>query len=232
MAKYFKCWVIVDGTQPTAFRAREAEDLIPTLKQLQRTQPDVALMWFERGRLWNSPGDAQQALLERRRTPPKGRGREWRPGGEHKDPKARPRIPRDEKRSLFKKRLISKKTQGGGSASSGAGRPPFGSPPDRRPQSGRPPGSTDGRTPSRPPSGRRPPSGQTPSSSWRPSGPLSSRRPPSEPTSSRRPPGSSSSRRHPSSRPPSVRTPAGRVPSGRQAPSRPAGKPPRRRNDK
>lgn len=223
MAKYFRCWVIVDGTQPTAFRAREAEDLIPTLKQLQRTQPDVALMWFERGRLWNSPGDAQQALLERRRTPPKGRGREWRPGGEHKDPKARPRIPRDEKRSLFKKRLISKKTQGGGFPSSGTGRPPSGSGPDRRPHFERPPDPTPRRPHSRPPSGRRPPSGQTPSSSWKPSGPPSSRRPPSGPPASRR---------KPPTRPSTGRPPAGRPPAGRRTPSRPSGKPPRRRNDK
>ena len=50
MAKNFCCWVIVVGNQPTAFRAREAEDLVPTLKQLQRTQPDVEMRWFERNR--------------------------------------------------------------------------------------------------------------------------------------------------------------------------------------
>lgn len=227
MAKYFKCWVIVDGTQPTAFRAREAEDLLPTLKQLQRTQPDVALMWFERGRLWTSPADAQQALLDRRRTPPKGRGREWRPGGEHKDPRARPHVPRDEKRALFKKRLISKKTQGDGFPPSRSGRPPSGSQPDRRPPSGPPRDSTSGRRgPSRPPSGQA-------SSPWKPSGPPSARRPPSAPSSSRRPPsGHSSFGRPPSSRSPSSRPTTGRPPSGRPGSGRPAGRPPRRRNDK
>jgi hypothetical protein len=257
MAKYFRCWVIVDGTQPTAFRAREAEDLIPTLKQLQRTQPDVSLMWFERGRLWRSPDDAQRALIEQRRMP-SGRGREWRPGGEHKDPKARPQVPRDAKRALFKKRLISKKTRGEGfppsggdrrppSSGSGGERPPSsGRPPSGRPPSGRPPAPpADRRGPSGPTSARRPPSGSSSSSSWRPSGPASPGRPPSGPPSSRRPhsgpssfgrPGPTSTRRPPgpssSRRPPSHRPPSGRPPSGRPGPARPAGRPPRRRNDK
>jgi hypothetical protein len=71
-------------------------------------------MWFERGRLWTSPEEALNVLVERRRSPPKSRGRDWRPGGEHKDPKARPQVPRDTKRALFKKRLISRKTRGDG----------------------------------------------------------------------------------------------------------------------
>lgn len=227
MAKYFRCWVIVDGTQPTAFRAREAEDLIPTLKQLQRTQPDVSLMWFERGRLWRTPEEAQRALVERRRTPT-GRGREWRPGGEHKDPKARPKVPRDEKRALFKKRLISKKTHGGGFPS-GDDRRPAGRqrPPSTRPPSDRRPGpEPDRRGPSAGPSARRPPAGGKPSG--RPGGPNSSSRRPSSgrPSPSGRP-GPGSFRRPPSG-PPSSRRP----PSGRPGPGRPAGKPPRRRNDK
>jgi hypothetical protein len=254
MAKFFRCWVIVDGTQPTAFRSRDAEDLIPTLKQLQRTQPDVALMWFERGRLWRSPEDAQRALIERRRTP-SGRGREWRPGGEHKDPKARPQVPRDEKRALFKRRLIAKKTHGGGFPPSGdgrrsssgsapgerrppsdrsqSGRSPSGRPPSERPPSGRPPGPAgDRRGPSGPPFARRPPSGS--SSSWRPSGPPSGRPSPQGPPPSRRPPSGSgpagrpAASRRPPSGPPSPRRP----PTGRPGPGRPAGRPPRRRNDK
>jgi hypothetical protein len=261
MAKFFRCWVIVDGTQPTAFRSRDAEDLIPTLKQLQRTQPDVTLMWFERGRLWRSPEDAQRALIERRRTP-SGRGREWRPGGEHKDPKARPQVPRDEKRALFKKRLIAKKTHGGGFPSSGdgqrsspgsssgerrppsdrsqsgrspSGRPPSERQPSGRPPSGRPPGPpADRRGPSGPPSARRPPSGSP--SSWRPSAPPSSRRPPSGGPSSRRPPSGSPPIGRPgpgaSRRPPSGPPSSRRPPAGRPGPSRSPGRPPRRRNDK
>ncbi len=243
MAKFFRCWVIVAGTQPTAFRAREREDLLPTLKQLQRTQPDITLLWFERGRLWRTPEEAASALIERRRAPV-SRGRDWRPGGEHKDPKARPQIPRDEKRALFKKRLISKKSRGDSFPSADGGRrPPSGSA-GTRPPSGRPPGpSSTHRGPSGPPPPRRPPSGSA-SSAWRPPGPPSSgRRPPSGsspysrqppgPPSSRRPPSAAPSSRRPSSgRPPSGRPPSGRPPSGRPPSGRPPGKPPRGRNGK
>ncbi len=78
-------WVIVTGTDATAFRAREAEDLLPTLKQLQRTQPDAVLKWFERGRLWESP---EQALADLRRPRVRTRGAAWRPGGSHVDPQS------------------------------------------------------------------------------------------------------------------------------------------------
>src|SRR5512138_2946940 len=44
---------------PTAFRAREAEDLLPTLKQLQNRHPDATMKWFERGQLWDSPEAAR-----------------------------------------------------------------------------------------------------------------------------------------------------------------------------
>ena len=111
MAKNFCCWVIVAGSQPTAFRSRDSEDLLPTLKQLQRTQPDVGMKWFERGRLWESPIEAQEALIAKRRSPPR-LGRDWRPGGQHKDPRAEYDISRDEKRARFKRRLISGRTAG------------------------------------------------------------------------------------------------------------------------
>ena len=96
-------WVIVSGANATAFRARRPEDLLPTLKQLQRTQPDAAMKWFERGRLWDSP---EQALADLRRPRmSSGRGRDWRPGGSHTDPRARYKLSRDEKRARFKQRL-------------------------------------------------------------------------------------------------------------------------------
>ncbi|MBK9241138.1 MAG: hypothetical protein IPL75_12920 [Acidobacteria bacterium] len=46
-------WVILIGKTPTSFRAKEREDLVPTLRQLQRTQTDVTLRWFERGKVWS-----------------------------------------------------------------------------------------------------------------------------------------------------------------------------------
>jgi hypothetical protein len=102
-------WVIVDGTTPTAFRAKERETLVPTLVQLQRTQPAVVLRWFDRGQLWDSPIAARQALLARRRMK-SDRQPGWRPGGSHADPRERYKLTRDQKRARFKKR------HGGGEA--------------------------------------------------------------------------------------------------------------------
>ena len=102
MARRFSCWVIVDGTTATAFRAREREDLVPSLKQLQRTQPAAALKWFERGRLWDSPESAEAALKARRTG--QRRSQAWRPGGDHVDPRARFKLTRDQKRVRFKRR--------------------------------------------------------------------------------------------------------------------------------
>ena len=117
-------WVIVDGQTPTSFRSRQQEDLLPTLTQLKRTQPDVRLMWFERGRLWASPEDAKAALIERRKAPGR-RPREWRPGGDHVDPKAKYDIPRDERRARFKARHERDRRDGGRDHSAGGDDRPF-----------------------------------------------------------------------------------------------------------
>jgi hypothetical protein len=96
-------WVILAGTTPTAFRSSSRDVLVPTLRQLQRTQPDVTLRWFERGRLWESP---EAARFGSRARPPAGdrRGEGWRPGGDHRDPHARFELTRDQRRARFKDR--------------------------------------------------------------------------------------------------------------------------------
>ena len=79
-------WTILIGEAPTAFRAREREELLPTFERLRAKQPDAVMRWFERGRLWASPEEA------RRPTDAPGgerRGRDWRPGGAHRDPRDR-----------------------------------------------------------------------------------------------------------------------------------------------
>lgn len=88
-------WTIIVDDQPTAFRAAVREDLLPTLKQLQRQHPTAAIKWFQRGRLWETPGDAMDA------SKPPRRGPGWRPGGEHKDPRAQYKVPRDVKRARW-----------------------------------------------------------------------------------------------------------------------------------
>lgn len=83
-------WTIILEGGPTAFRAHMREELLPTLKQLQSRHPDAVMKWFARGRLWDSPEQAQDfARLKRRGAFYQSRGPDWRPGGEHRDPRDR-----------------------------------------------------------------------------------------------------------------------------------------------
>jgi 23S rRNA pseudouridine2605 synthase len=101
MPPRYAYWTIFIDGQPTAFRAREREELQPTLVQLQRKNTDVTMRWFARGKLWDSR-EAEQADFNQqrhaateprdRRDRPQGaerRGSDWRPGGTHKDPRDR-----------------------------------------------------------------------------------------------------------------------------------------------
>src|SRR6266545_3314458 len=87
MPPRFVYWTILIDGKPTAFRARDQEELLPTLNQLKRTNADVTMRWFARGRLWDSP-EAERAAASRPKMREQ-RGRYWRPGGDHKDPRAR-----------------------------------------------------------------------------------------------------------------------------------------------
>jgi hypothetical protein len=88
MPPRYAYWTILIDSKPTAFRAREQEELLPTLTQLRRTNKDVVLRWFARGKLWDSPEQAQWGAEHLAPTREK-RGGDWRPGGAHKDPRAR-----------------------------------------------------------------------------------------------------------------------------------------------
>ena len=81
-------WTILIGDSPTAFRAREREELLPTFERLRAKQPDAVLKWFERGRLWASPEEARGPAPSPT-GPQDRRGKEWRPGGAHRDPRDR-----------------------------------------------------------------------------------------------------------------------------------------------
>ena len=98
MPPRYAYWTILIDGKPTAFRARDKEELLPTFHQLQRKSSDIVMKWFARGKLWDTPEQAQWALRNMDR-PREKRGREWRPGGEHKDPrdrfKRRPHDPRN-----------------------------------------------------------------------------------------------------------------------------------------
>jgi uncharacterized membrane protein YgcG len=137
MPPRYTYWTIIAGGQPTAFRAATREELLPTLKQLQARQPDVVMKWFARGRLWESPEEAAEALRAQRR----GEGREkrgpkWRPGGTHEDPRERFKIPREVKRRRLLQRLRREQPQQEGDRPS-------------RPREERSPGPWDERPPRR-----------------------------------------------------------------------------------
>jgi hypothetical protein len=88
MPPRYAFWTILIDGKPTAFRAREKEELLPTFQQLKRTNKDVVFKWFARGRLWETPEESQAALRAPRVEPEK-RGGAWRPGGAHADPRDR-----------------------------------------------------------------------------------------------------------------------------------------------
>jgi hypothetical protein len=81
-------WTILIDNTPTAFRSRDQAELLPTLNQLLRKSSNVVMKWFARGRLWDTPEQAQWAGKNMNGSTEK-RGKEWRPGGQHKDPRAR-----------------------------------------------------------------------------------------------------------------------------------------------
>ena len=114
MPPRYSYWTIIAGGLPTAFRAAEREDLMPTFQRLREKHPDAEMKWFARGKLWASPEEARPPRAEHRdrsdapRDRDRGgfrdrpdrpggrpereargevRGREWRPGGEHRDPR-------------------------------------------------------------------------------------------------------------------------------------------------
>jgi len=88
MPPRYTYWTIIIDGKATAFRAREREELLPTFKQLGKTQPRVSMRWFSKGRLWASPDEERAAEVRAELAQRERRPREWRPGGEHRDPKS------------------------------------------------------------------------------------------------------------------------------------------------
>ena len=88
MPPRYAYWTILIDGKATAFRAREKEELLPTFNQLARKNGDIAMRYFAKGRLWDTPEQAEWAGRNVGRAVEK-RGHEWRPGGKHKDPRER-----------------------------------------------------------------------------------------------------------------------------------------------
>src|SRR5918992_1962342 len=109
MPPRYAYWTIIAGGLPTAFRAAEKDELLPTFKRIQEKQPDAEMKFFARGKLWDTPEQALRAEAGPRgrgpehsdsdrgssaggrdRSPSREsepRGRDWRPGGDHRDPR-------------------------------------------------------------------------------------------------------------------------------------------------
>jgi hypothetical protein len=88
MPPRFVYWTILIDEGPTAFRARQREELLPTLVQLRRTNQNVVMKWFARGRLWDTPEQERWARTQMSGSKER-RDRGWRPGGDHRDPRER-----------------------------------------------------------------------------------------------------------------------------------------------
>jgi hypothetical protein len=108
MPPRFTYWTILLGGSPTSFRAKRPDELATTLKQLQRRHPDATLKWFARGKLWASP---EEAAAARRAETPERRPKDWRPGGDHRDPRAV--FQRPDRRARWKKRFWDERRRQG-----------------------------------------------------------------------------------------------------------------------
>jgi hypothetical protein len=125
---------------------------MPTLRQLQVRHPDAVMKWFARGRLWETQDEERADAIAKRRPRAQHAGdrrpRDWRPGGEHKDPRDRFKVSRDEKRRRFADHLRRDRPA-----------PPEGGerPPDHPPRADRPPQTDRPSRADRPPQFDRPP---------------------------------------------------------------------------
>jgi hypothetical protein len=123
MPPRYAYWTILIDQKPTAFRAKDREELQPTFAQLQRKNTDVVMKWFARGRLWDSPEQAQWSDRNMPK-PSEHRGSEWRPGGTHEDPRARFKRKKGEKKRPWRPKGDWKPRDGQSSDSGSTDAPP------------------------------------------------------------------------------------------------------------
>ena len=96
MPPRYAYWTIIAGGLPTAFRAADRDELLPTFQRIKEKHPDAQMKWFARGKLWESQDAARiaekrggrgRARLDEAGHDSQRRSRDWRPGGEHRDPR-------------------------------------------------------------------------------------------------------------------------------------------------
>lgn len=89
MPPRFAYWTILAGGLPTSFRAADRDELMPTFRRLKDKHPDAEMKYFARGKLWESPEEARRARTAASAPGREQRDRNWRPGGDHRDPRQR-----------------------------------------------------------------------------------------------------------------------------------------------
>ena len=198
-------WTILVDDQPTAFRAHDPEELLPTLNRLREKHPSAAMKWFERGKLWESRDAAREAGLgqgERRWEGPRPdrsadaerppRDRSWRPGGDHRDPRQKYKDAKKAKWGRFKQNIrerADRRAAAGPPSDPQKFSPPHGDPLREKidePGARRPPAGPAGRPDRRDlrPSGSGgqrggwKPTGPARGPGWKPQGPPRAERPP------------------------------------------------------
>lgn len=114
MPPRFAYWTILAGGLPTAFRAAERDELLPTFKRIQEKHPDAEMKYFARGKLWASPDEARQDAMKRRmtRSSMPRRGTDWRPGGEHRDPRQKFRDAKKARNVRWRKERFERRRKG------------------------------------------------------------------------------------------------------------------------
>lgn len=88
---------------------------MPTFRRLLEKHPDATMKWFARGKLWESPEAARRdadASTGRPETGRPARGRNWRPGGDHRDPR-QPFIDAKKARNLDRRKTRFERQQRG-----------------------------------------------------------------------------------------------------------------------
>jgi hypothetical protein len=151
MPPRYAYWTIIAGGLPTAFRAADREELLPTFTRIKQKHPDAEMKWFARGRLWDSPDSARREAETRRRAEavssgssrdrrPRAemRGREWRPGGEHRDPRQKFKDAKKTRNADQRKRKFERRQRADRPAPQGW-RPSERAPSARKPDWRRPP---------------------------------------------------------------------------------------------
>ena len=125
MPPRFAYWTILLDGKPTAFRAAEQGELLPTFKRLQEKHPDAVMRWFARGKLWSSPEEARSETARRAEAADaEARGRNWRPGGSHRDPRQPYKDAKKQRNQERRQRRFEYRAKDDPFGGSSKGRPP------------------------------------------------------------------------------------------------------------